>query len=210
MVRRTRVAALLTLAMINVVTLAAGIAVARMLPPRLAALKVPTVATDGPLAGTDPVLGSGGSGGSGGTGGAGTQAGPLSTNVASNVTGSFGKLNIAADGSYVYTVDNANTTVQALRTFAQTLTDTFSYTMHDAANATSTAQVTVTIHGQNDAPVANADTATATEAGGTNNGTAGTNISNFNVLTGVGAGSVEGCPASPTRRRSRGWTWRPA
>jgi VCBS repeat-containing protein len=121
---------------------------------------------------------------------AGTQAGPLSTNVASNVTGSFGKLNIAADGSYVYTVDNANTTVQALRTSAQTLTDTFSYTMHDAANATSTAQVTVTIHGQNDAPVANADTAIATEAGGTNNGTAGTNISNFNVLTGVGAGSV--------------------
>ena len=78
MVRRTRVAALLTLAMINVVTLAAGIAVARMLPPRLAALKVPTVAA-GPLAGADPVLGSGGSGGTGGTGGTGTQAGPLPT-----------------------------------------------------------------------------------------------------------------------------------
>src|SRR5579859_2486589 len=68
MVRRTRVAALLTLAMINVVTLAAGIAVARMLPPRLAALKVPTVATDGPLGGTAPVLG---------TEGTGTQASPL-------------------------------------------------------------------------------------------------------------------------------------
>ena len=85
MVRRTRVAALLTLAMINVVTLAAGIAVARMLPPRLAALKVPTVATDGPLARTDPVLGSEGTGGTGGTegtggtGGTGTQAGPLPT-----------------------------------------------------------------------------------------------------------------------------------
>jgi D-alanyl-D-alanine carboxypeptidase len=70
MVRRTRVAALLTLAMINVVTLAAGIAVARMLPPRLAALKVPTVATEGPLAATDPVLG---------TEGTGTQASPLPT-----------------------------------------------------------------------------------------------------------------------------------
>ena len=44
MVRRTRLLALLTLAMINVFTLAAGIAVARMLPPRLAALKVPIVA----------------------------------------------------------------------------------------------------------------------------------------------------------------------
>jgi D-alanyl-D-alanine carboxypeptidase len=66
MVRRTRIAALLTLAVINVFTLAAGIAVARMLPPRLAALKVPTVSA-GPLAGADPVLG------------AGTRDGPLPT-----------------------------------------------------------------------------------------------------------------------------------
>ena len=44
MLRRTKPAAVLTLAMINVFTLAAGITVARMLPPRLAALKVPTVA----------------------------------------------------------------------------------------------------------------------------------------------------------------------
>lgn len=58
MVRRTRIAALLTLAMINLFTLVAGLAVARMLPPRLAALKVPAVAA-GPLAGADPVLGTG-------------------------------------------------------------------------------------------------------------------------------------------------------
>src|SRR5580704_204510 len=54
MVRRTRIAALLTLAVINIFTLAAGIAVARMLPPRLAALKVPT-ALAGPL--SAPALG---------------------------------------------------------------------------------------------------------------------------------------------------------
>jgi D-alanyl-D-alanine carboxypeptidase/D-alanyl-D-alanine-endopeptidase (penicillin-binding protein 4) len=71
MVRRTRIAALLTLAVINVFTLTAGIAVARMLPPRLAALKVPTVAA-GPLAGASPVLGSGGTG---------TQNGPLPTST---------------------------------------------------------------------------------------------------------------------------------
>ena len=58
MVRRTRIAALLTLALINVFTLAAGLTVVRMLPPRLAALRVPTVA-DGPLAGGDAVLGTG-------------------------------------------------------------------------------------------------------------------------------------------------------
>src|SRR5579859_2552228 len=74
MVRRTRIAALLTLAMINVFTLAAGIAVARMLPPRLAALKVPTVAA-GALAGTAPALGPEGTGSTG----AGAQDGPLPT-----------------------------------------------------------------------------------------------------------------------------------
>jgi D-alanyl-D-alanine carboxypeptidase/D-alanyl-D-alanine-endopeptidase (penicillin-binding protein 4) len=77
MVRRTRIAALLTLAMINVVTLAAGIAVARMLPPRLAALKVPTVAA-GALAGPAPVLSPGGPGGPGNNG-SGAQDGPLPT-----------------------------------------------------------------------------------------------------------------------------------
>src|SRR5215475_2981249 len=55
MARRTRLAAVLTLAMINVFTLAAGIIVARMLPPRLAALKVPTVAAK-PVSQAGPVL----------------------------------------------------------------------------------------------------------------------------------------------------------
>src|SRR5580704_16279100 len=55
MARRTRIAAVLTLAMINVFTLAASITVARMLPPRLAALRVPTVAA-GPVDGAGTVL----------------------------------------------------------------------------------------------------------------------------------------------------------
>ena len=55
MARRTRLAAVLTLAMINVFTLAAGVTVARMLPPRLAALKVPTVAAK-PVSQAGPVL----------------------------------------------------------------------------------------------------------------------------------------------------------
>jgi len=58
MVRRTRRAALLTLAMINVFTLAAGIATARMLPPRLAALRVPSVAAS-PVSGPGTVLAAG-------------------------------------------------------------------------------------------------------------------------------------------------------
>jgi len=66
MVRRTRRAALLTLAMINVFTLAAGIVVSRMLPSRLAALRVPSVAAS-PVIGPGTVLA------------AGTERGPLPT-----------------------------------------------------------------------------------------------------------------------------------
>jgi serine-type D-Ala-D-Ala carboxypeptidase/endopeptidase (penicillin-binding protein 4) len=55
LVRRTRLAAVLTLAMINVFALAAGITVARMLPSRLAALRVPSVAA-GPVSRAGTVL----------------------------------------------------------------------------------------------------------------------------------------------------------
>ncbi|MBV9092643.1 MAG: D-alanyl-D-alanine carboxypeptidase/D-alanyl-D-alanine-endopeptidase [Streptosporangiaceae bacterium] len=57
-----RIAALATLATINVFTLVAGIAVARMLPLRLAALRVPTVAA-APVVGAGAVLPSGAQGG---------------------------------------------------------------------------------------------------------------------------------------------------
>ena len=88
MVRRTRIAALVTLAMVNVFTLVAGVAVARLLPGRLAALRVATVAsgtvTSGgavlpadpstPSGGADPVLPSA-------TGLAAALSGPLSVNA---------------------------------------------------------------------------------------------------------------------------------
>jgi serine-type D-Ala-D-Ala carboxypeptidase/endopeptidase (penicillin-binding protein 4) len=44
-VRRTRITALTTLALLNLFTLAAGVSVARMLPPRLAALHIPVAAS---------------------------------------------------------------------------------------------------------------------------------------------------------------------
>jgi D-alanyl-D-alanine carboxypeptidase/D-alanyl-D-alanine-endopeptidase (penicillin-binding protein 4) len=43
-VRRSRITALVTLALLNLFTLAAGVTVARMLPPRLAALHIPVAA----------------------------------------------------------------------------------------------------------------------------------------------------------------------
>jgi VCBS repeat-containing protein len=112
---------------------------------------------------------------------AGTQA-SASGNVASSVTGTYGSVVISAAGAYTYTVDNSNVTVQALRNSSQTLSEIFTYTMRDTAGATSTAQLSITIQGSNDAPVAVADVITALEAGGLNNVTAGTNP-NGNVLT---------------------------
>lgn len=74
--------------------------------------------------------------------------------------GTYGSLTLNADGTYTYTVNNSNAAVQALRTNADTLTDTFTYTMADNTAATSSATLTVTIHGANDAPrVATAITA---------------------------------------------------
>jgi VCBS repeat-containing protein len=114
---------------------------------------------------------------------AGVVAGPITGSLGGpGVTGAHGTLTLNSDGTYTYVVNNNDAAVQALRTSAQTLTDTFSYTMHDAAGATSTTELTVTIEGQNDAPTAVADTASATEAGGTNNGTPGSNATG-NVLT---------------------------
>jgi VCBS repeat-containing protein len=94
-------------------------------------------------------------------------------NVGSSVTGTYGSINIAADGTYTYTVDNSNSTVQALRLSSQTLNDIFTYEVVDAGGLTSLATITITIQGSNDNPVANFDNTDAIEAGGITNGTAG-------------------------------------
>src|SRR6185312_12780195 len=96
--------------------------------------------------------------------------------------GTYGTLTLDADGSYHYTVNNNDAAVHALRTSGQTLSETFNYTMTDTAGATSSSQLTITIHGANDTPVANADAAVAVEAGGLLNGTPGIDPAG-NVLT---------------------------
>ncbi|WP_228768010.1 S-layer family protein [Limnohabitans sp. DM1] len=69
------------------------------------------------------------------------------------VVGSFGTIKIGADGSYSYVVDQANATVKALAVGSTAINDVFTYTVKDTAGATSTATVTVSITGANDAPV---------------------------------------------------------
>ncbi|WP_018327538.1 N,N-dimethylformamidase beta subunit family domain-containing protein [Rhizobium giardinii] len=82
--------------------------------------------------------------------------------LGSALNGTYGSLVLNASGTYTYAVNETNAAVQALRQSTNTLTDAFSYTMRDAAGATATATLTVTIHGANDAPVLTAQTANQT------------------------------------------------
>ncbi|MCA0186229.1 MAG: tandem-95 repeat protein [Proteobacteria bacterium] len=65
------------------------------------------------------------------------------------VTGLYGNLRIGTDGSYTYTLDNANPTVNALKA-GDTLTEVFSYTLADPGALTDVAQLTITINGITD------------------------------------------------------------
>ncbi|WP_106853534.1 VCBS domain-containing protein [Caballeronia novacaledonica] len=106
--------------------------------------------------------------------------------------GAFGTLTLGANGAWQYVVDNTNAQVQALRTAADTLTERFTYTVTDSHGATAQAELDVVITGQNDAPVAQNDLASAMEAGGTLNQTPGVDPSG-NVLlndTDVDAGDT--------------------
>nr|WP_321463695.1 DUF4347 domain-containing protein [uncultured Cohaesibacter sp.] len=84
--------------------------------------------------------------------------------VGETVEGTYGSLIINSHGSYSYVVDDDNSTVDALSD-GETLVETFSYTMADSTGATSTATLTITIYGSNDAPDAVNDVATI-EVGG--------------------------------------------
>ncbi len=72
--------------------------------------------------------------------------------VAADVAGTYGTVKVNSDGTYTYTLDNTNGTVQALAQ-GETLTDTFTTTITDSQGGTSSATLTITVHGTNDAPV---------------------------------------------------------
>ncbi|WP_441229190.1 T1SS-143 repeat domain-containing protein [Tardiphaga sp. 215_C5_N2_1] len=92
--------------------------------------------------------------------------------VGSTLTGAHGLLVLNANGTYTYVIDETDAQVQALNVNG-TITDTFTYTVRDPSGATDTAQLTITINGANDAPVATDDTGSATEKGGVSNGSGG-------------------------------------
>jgi VCBS repeat-containing protein len=107
----------------------------------------------------------------------GVAQGAVSGSIGSALVGSYGSLTLNANGTYSYVVDNSNAAVQALRTTLNTLQETFTYRITDLAGATSSATLTVTIRGRDDTPLANNDTGTAVEAGGTLNNVPGSGAS---------------------------------
>ncbi|MFT4889060.1 MAG: VCBS repeat-containing protein, partial [Pseudohongiellaceae bacterium] len=88
------------------------------------------------------------------------------TSVGTNtsIVGVYGTLVISTNGSYTYTVNNSNAAVEALRTTANTLTDTFNYTMKDTAGLKSSSTLVVTVQGANDNPNGVNDSAIAKES----------------------------------------------
>ena len=82
---------------------------------------------------------------------AGTTAGPVAGNIGgSGITGTFGTLILAANGSWTYTVDNDDADTNALAQGEQA-TEVFSYTISDLAGETSTATLSIDVIGSNDA-----------------------------------------------------------
>ena len=74
--------------------------------------------------------------------------------------GAFGRFDLASDGRWTYTLDNASPAVQALGE-GQTATETFTVRSADG----SAGSVTVTIHGTNDGAVIDSSTANGPHAG---------------------------------------------
>ncbi|MGE4408072.1 VCBS domain-containing protein, partial [Pseudomonas sp.] len=78
--------------------------------------------------------------------------------------GTYGTLTLNADGSFSYELNTGLPAVQGLDS-GESLSETFSYTLQDADGDPSTAQITITIHGSNDAPTLAVVGATVYEAG---------------------------------------------
>ncbi|HET7868354.1 MAG TPA: Ig-like domain-containing protein, partial [Burkholderiaceae bacterium] len=104
----------------------------------------------------------------------GVSFGPATGTVGTALTGTYGTLTLNADGSYSYAADSG--AARALGA-GQSANDVFSYTVRDAAGATSTATLTMTVTGTNDAPVAQGATvAVAEDAAGLSGSVVATDV----------------------------------
>ena len=102
-----------------------------------------------------------------------------------SIQGQRGTLEIAADGSYTYAITNNNLAA------GEVFNETFTYQVSDSGNQTSAAVLTIRIEGTGNVdsePDAKADTADATEAGGTANGSGAVNPDGNVLSNDVGTG----------------------
>lgn len=83
-------------------------------------------------------------------------------NIDDNVTndGAYGSLNVSSTGSYSFI---ANGSAANILGAGQTKVETFGYTINDDSNASSSANIIITIKGVNDAPTANGNIAAVNE-----------------------------------------------
>jgi VCBS repeat-containing protein len=82
----------------------------------------------------------------------GVTANPITTSLPAT----YGTLTFNTGGGYTYSLDNTNPAVQALGV-GETLIETFDYVVSDGNGGSDTATLTITINGNNDAPVAKDD-----------------------------------------------------
>jgi VCBS repeat-containing protein len=72
--------------------------------------------------------------------------------VGTVIAGVYGSITVAADGTWIYTLRNADADTDALAQ-GETASDLFRYTVRDLAGNAATAALVITIAGTNDAPV---------------------------------------------------------
>ena len=92
-------------------------------------------------------------------------------NVGTGVTGSYGSVQIDANGDYTYTLDNDNADVRALSD-GETLIDEFTYTVTDADGDTSQTTLTITINGKDNSVSISSDEVSVEESDLNASGTA--------------------------------------
>lgn len=115
-----------------------------------------------------------------------------SRNFGEVLQGTYGSLTLQRDGSFVYIIDERNTTVEALRT-SQTIDDIFTYTMSDNNNAQTTARLVITIDGAEDTPPPTPEAEADVTDTSSNSGVAvefGTNTTTINSLPTTQVASV--------------------
>jgi len=118
------------------------------------------------------------------------------------LSGSYGSLSLAADGSYTYTVNQANTSVNALAA-GETLDDVFTINVVDQRGFTGSQQLRLRINGSNDAPIltvasGNSNSASRSETNGSLSASGSFSVSDVDLTNTVSAAVVGVSTAGPT------------